>query len=434
MPYFPQLDDQLRTLKEWFDLAHEQGADARPLVREFEKTIAEYAKRAQDLDVDPELAREEPDDLNAIRALRPDGPRTLPMDLDRDGLFDRIKGAWMGRAAGCMLGAPCEGFNRRDIRFACAGLGIPYPLSDYWPIDPKPAESQIECNGLPRRFLLRPHLHCIMPDDDLTYTLLGLLVLEEYGLDFTSENVGEAWLKYLPYACTAEKVALENLKNGLKPPETANVNNPDSEWLGADIRSDPWGYAAPGMPELAAEFAWRDSSLSHVRNGIYGAMYFSAVISAALATGDMRKSIELGLTEIPENCRLAKGIRKTLEWVDINDSHNNTLDRIFEEYRGMHVGHTINCACLTVAGVLWGRNDFENIITLTVMGGLDTDCTGATAGSIAGAALGYRNLPEKWMKPLGTYARTYLNGIDTFGTDDVVERFTKLAMQNRKPR
>ena len=45
-------------------------------------------------------------------------------------------------------------------------------------------------------------------DDDLNYTQLGLLILEEYGPDFTVEDVGAAWVKYLPFAFTAEGVAL----------------------------------------------------------------------------------------------------------------------------------------------------------------------------------------------------------------------------------
>jgi hypothetical protein len=36
-------------------------------------------------------------------------------------------------------------------------------------------------------------------DDNLAYTLLGLLVVEEYGLEFTAADVGKAWLKHLPH-------------------------------------------------------------------------------------------------------------------------------------------------------------------------------------------------------------------------------------------
>ena len=50
---------------------------------------------------------EEPTDLDAIRALRPHGPRRCALAADID-LFDRIYGAWLGRAAGCALGKPVE--------------------------------------------------------------------------------------------------------------------------------------------------------------------------------------------------------------------------------------------------------------------------------------------------------------------------------------
>lgn len=40
-------------------------------------------------------------------------------------------------------------------------------------------------------------MHQVPVDDDITYTLLGLLIAEDYGLNFTTEDVGKAWLRYL---------------------------------------------------------------------------------------------------------------------------------------------------------------------------------------------------------------------------------------------
>ena len=70
--------------------------------------------------------------------------------------------------------------------------------------------------------------------------------------------------------------------------QAAEVDNCFLNWIGADIRSDPWGYAAPGYPEKAAEIAYRDAYVSHRRNGIYAAMYFSAAISAAFTVNMIR--------------------------------------------------------------------------------------------------------------------------------------------------
>ena len=431
MAYYTDLDERFLEVKDWLDLKKEHGADSDAAAEELRGLLAQFAKKIEKLPVDKALQEKEPDDLDAIRALRPDGPRVLEMNFSDEELEDRILGAWLGRAAGCMLGVPVEGFTREGIESACHALEVPYPIYDYWERLPRVVEFHNTYNGLPFTRFLKPYMEYAMPDDDMLYTLVGLVILEEYGLDFTIEDVGKAWLKYVPFGCTAEKVAIKHLKAGMIPPETALVNNPDSEYLGADIRSDPWGYAAPGMPELAATYAYRDARVSHIRNGIYGEMFFSAVISAAIATGDINKSIEIGLTEIPAECRLAEGIRQTLDWCSETHDYNKILDKIFDRYRGMHCGHTINNAALVVAGLICGHEDFSTIITSVVMAGMDTDCTGATAGSIAGAIWGAKKLPKRWIEPMGSIHRSYMPDRWIWDNNDIARRFTKLALANR---
>ena len=79
---------------------------------------------------------------------------------------------------------------------------------------------------------------------------------------------------------------MDNLKKGVPAREAADRDNPFCQWIGAAIRSDGFGWAAAGLPELAAEMAWRDARLSHRRNGIYGEMFLAAAQSAAFAVSD----------------------------------------------------------------------------------------------------------------------------------------------------
>jgi ADP-ribosylglycohydrolase len=263
-------------------------------------------------------------------------------------------------------------------------------------------------------------------DDDLAYTLLGLLVLEDHGPDFTTDDVGKAWLKYLPYACTAEDYALKNLQRGV-PGRKAARGSLQCEWIGADIRSDPWGYLAPAWPERAAAMAHRDAYVSHRRNGIYGEMYFAAAIAAAFAVDDPVDALRAGLTEIPRDCALAKAVRWALRTAPKIRNYRQARDAMEREFRGMHPVHTINNACLTIWGIRIGRTDVTRVIGETVAMGMDNDCTAATAGSIVGAVVGKRGIPKRWTAKFNNTVHSYLKGKRRFTIRGLLRRFERQA-------
>ena len=422
MPYFTDLNHKYHNLHLWLDVRKEQGADLKQYVDEIAQLFDKINAKLQALEP-PQDTYYEPNSLEEIRNVRPDGPRKLDYNLSEEELYDKMLGAWLGRGAGCVLGIPIEGRRRGEIEAWAKKLGQPYPLSEYWK----------DYTGMPRTHYSEPIENFVQPidhlgaDDDLIYTALGILILEEKGINFTAGDVGEMWLKYLPIACTAERVALDNLKEGLKPPQTALVNNPFYEWIGADIRSDPWGYAAPGLPEKAAEYAHIDASVSHIRNGMYGEMFFSAAIAAAFVENDIKKILQIALSEIPAKSRMTETVEETIRWCEEDGDWDKTWHRCTEKYAGMSGVHTLNNACLTVMGLIYGEGDFEKTISLTVMGGLDTDCTGATAGSIMGAIHGANRLPEKWIAPFGDKMTSYIIGHETFSIRDLAARSCAIA-------
>jgi ADP-ribosylglycohydrolase len=228
-------------------------------------------------------------------------------------------------------------------------------------------------------------------------------------------------------ACTAEHIVLENLKRGIAPNCAAGVGNPYQEWIGGDIRSDPWGYAAPGWPEQAAEMAYRDAFLTHRQNGIYGAMFFAAAIAAAFALDDPMEALRVGLTEIPRDCRLAKAMRWAFNRAPKLKDWRHARAAVDTRFKGMHPVHTINNACLTLFGLYLGGRDFTKTIGITVAMGLDNDCTAATAGSLLGAVIGIDAVPPHWWKPFRNRTLTYLRGHRTFSNTDIVNRFAAAA-------
>ena len=57
--------------------------------------------------------------------------------------------------------------------------------------------------------------------------------------------------------------------------------------------------------------------------------------------------------------------------------------------------HTINNALIVLMALLYGELDLDRSCALAVMGGLDTDCNGATVGSIVGIINDSSRLAEK---------------------------------------
>jgi ADP-ribosylglycohydrolase len=258
-------------------------------------------------------------------------------------------------------------------------------------------------------------------DDDIRYTVLGQCILREAGPHFRSSQVLSTWLNKLPYALvfTAEMQAYRNVvlshdefRVWPDAAEAARLDeqtdwiwtshhlNPFREWIGAQIRVDAYGYACPGHPQLAAEMAFRDARISHAKNGIYGAMLCAAMIAAAFATGDVREIIEAGLAEIPCTSRLYSELRQVIAICEKYDCDFARFESVIEEIHALlgHYNpvHTNNNAALCVAALLLGAGDFHKGITFAVMGGWDTDCNGATVGSIVGAMNGASQLPSHW--------------------------------------
>jgi len=367
----------------------------------------------------------EPSTLDEIRAKRPDGPRRMELNLTDAQMLDRIHGAWLGRAAGCVLGKPVEkGWNKSQIdsylQFAKA-----LPLNDYIPL----VDGHPEGLKLRDPDCTRGRIHYAARDDDLDFTILGLLIFENYGLDFTSHDVAETWLSRVPYHTVygAARAAYRNLVNNLWPPESATHHNHYRESVGAQIRADIWGYAAPGWPEKAAKFAFHDAAISHIKNGIYGEMFVAAMLAAAFVTSDVEEVIKIGLSEIPANCRLAEAVRDTVEWSKKLSDWEQVWTRINEKYGHYYVMHAINNAALVVMGLMVAQRNYETSIVVAVRGGWDTDCNGATAGSVCGMMLGAEALPEKWVGVLNDRLISAVRGYSECKISELAKRSYEIA-------
>ena len=370
----------------------------------------------------------EPSELEEIKAQRKDYNYTAKK-LDSETLKSKIYGAWFGRVAGCFLGKPVEGARTNELVPFLKDTGN-YPMYRY--IHDKDIKQEI-CDKYNFRFnksCLEGRTDGMPVDDDTNYTVLYQLLIEKYGRNFTPQNVAQIWLDLQPKDayCTAERVAFCNFVKGYEPPESAVYKNPFREWIGAQIRGDYFGYINPGDPETAADMAFRDACISHVKNGIYGEMFASAMIAVAAVTDDIYDIVEGGLAQIPQKSRLYEAVKGIIDGHKNGVSQQEAFAKIHEKYNefsGHDWCHTISNAMVVAAALLYGGGDIGRSMCMAVETGFDTDCNGATVGSVLGMRNGIEKIGESWTKSLNDKLHTSIFGVGTVSISERAEMTLK---------
>jgi len=350
-------------------------------------------------------------------------------EIDLKDSSSKVEAAFLASICGCILGKPLEASLTGDEIKQALIRSNQWPLNNY-------------VTGSIKEFLPRVHsshvettrenIRYVAPDDDINYTIMGMLILEKFGTEFTHENMEELWIHHLPINTTfgPERTRLLNIglnsldpiprsnflsKGGVgKTQKSENYNtqksekyvkeidaindylNPGDELCGAAIRADAYGYALPGNPELSSELAARDASFTHNRTGVYGTMFIAALISCALVMKKKDEIISTALQYVPQKSRFYlrskicfDELQKATNWEDGYSRINNLL----KEY-----GH---CRIYQEIGMLMNSFMFSNNtsegICIQVSQGADTDSFGATSGSVLGSYYGHDGLDKKWL-------------------------------------
>jgi ADP-ribosylglycohydrolase len=326
---------------------------------------------------------------------------TEKSNINESEFRDRVYACWLGKNIGGTLGVPFEGkTDLNNINFYT---------------DLKEGEPAA--------------------NDDLDLQILWLKAMEENNGKVDAYTLGEYWLKYVPPVASWNEygVGKTNMRLGIMPPLSGEYNN--AKWKtsnGAWIRSEIWACLAPGNPLLAAKFAWNDACVDHgCSEGTFAELFTASLESAAFVEKDRDKLIQFALTMIPVDCLVAKAVNTAVEAKTSGLSWSQAREAVIKATEDLGWFQAPRNVAFTMIGWLYGDDDFGKSLCIAVNCGDDTDCTGATMGSILGIIYGTAIIPDRWRVPIGDGIKTVaISGFEAPATLQILTDKT-VAMQKK---
>lgn len=273
-------------------------------------------------------------------------------------------------------------------------------------------------------------------DDDANgpIFLLRALIDDAVDREMEPQDVARAWLNYTREGIgmiwwggdgiSTEHTVYLNLLRGMRAPESGSVETNGllmAEQIGGQIFIDSFGWLFPNQPDKAAEYAEKAASVTHDKNGLYGARFIAACIAAAYSAKDVDEIIRHGLKEIPSDSTYAEVVHAVLAFYKehphdfLKCRHYLEQEWGYDKFTG--VCHIIPNAGVCVLALLYGQGNLSKTIEIATACGWDTDCNAGNVGSIIGTFAGMTGVEAKYRDPINDFLVTssvsgYLNILD----------------------
>jgi hypothetical protein len=309
-------------------------------------------------------------------------------------LRDKIEGGWAGQMIGVSFGAPTEFRYRQKM--------IEGDLPQWTPDRVSNAIDQ----------------------DDLYVDMTFAKVLDQKGLDATTEDFGAMFREARYHLWHANLAARRALKRGVKaelsgtPQYNAHANDIDFQ-----IESDFIGLMCPGLPRASNDLCRRAGRVMNYGDGIYGGMFVSGMYAAAFFENDPRKVIEAGLAAIPARSPYGLLISDVLAW---SREYPNDWKKVWHllgdkwdkrepcpegALQPFNIDAKLNGGYIAL-GLLYGKGDFFKTMEIATRAGQDSDCNPSNACGVLGTILGYKRIPDQYKSGIARLADEKFNYTD----------------------
>lgn len=300
---------------------------------------------------------------------------------------DRARGCLSGLAVGDALGRPVEGMSALEIREKFGSV------SDF--VNMTPGGS-----------------------DDTEYALLTASAILKFGKNINADQFADFWIeKVCPQtqafagAGFSEMNAINNLRNGIRPPFSGQHNHSWSDGLA--MRVAPIGIISAGDYESARRIAIADGMVSHAGEGIHSGVVIAVAISAAMNGLNASEVFEDACRAIPEDSWTYRSMNDVKEILTKNRKlgKSELADLLLQKVAVVdyfYADLAPEAVSLAMAAVLYGNGNYVETLLFAVNLGRDADTIAAMAGAVAGAISGYEAIPDTWKKAVITVGGTCL--------------------------
>ncbi len=297
--------------------------------------------------------------------------------LSRAELLDKIRGGWAGQMIGVAYGAPTE--------FKSSGKIGEWDLT--W-----------------KDGMLENTIH----QDDLYVEMTFAKVLDDLGLDATTQQFGEAFKVSKYHLWHANAGARRALNQGVSAPWSGHPKyNFHANDIDFQIEADFIGLMCPGLPQESNKYCDRVGRVMNYGDGLYGGMFVCGMYATAYFETDPRRVVEAGLRCLPAKSEYGRLIADVLRWHAQHPNDWRKVWQLIEEkwnrddpcpdgfLRDFNIDAKLNGAYIAM-GLLYGGGDFERTLEISTRCGQDSDCNPSNAAGILGVMLGYERIPAKF--------------------------------------
>lgn len=262
----------------------------------------------------------------------------------------------------------------------------------------------------------RARVRNALNQDDLYVDMTLAQVLDERGLDATTEDIGTFFRDVRYRLWHANLVARRNLKRGVPALESGTPKyNAHANDIDFQIEADFIGLMAPGLLKTSNDYAYRFGRVMNHGDGILGGAFVSAMYAAAYFESDPRKLVEIGLAALPAQSEYAKLIADVLKWhkekpddwkwnwQQIQDNWDKDEPCPSGALLPFNIDAKLNGAYIAL-GLLYGKGDMGETLDISTRAGQDSDCNPASAAGILGVVLGYKAIPDVWKEGIDEIA------------------------------